>query len=245
MNFAESTKCGVRRIPILGTLVNKPASQNELVAFGTCGVRQHLQLCYLRSVVCEAGGWTRTVRFAIFPKCLEKYLMDSQPKWSNYSAGLEVLGQEYLSHLSELSSTPSLSEAQLREARKNLSGEHSLSCSQERQAIIAQSHSDRAAARERYLQAEWRNLQLRQEGQLAKMLGSALPGESPQELQRLAEEDRLRAKEGLVALSGPGEEISYKRLDELVPEDRGARLQAELMHSGWMRERRLRRLSLG
>jgi hypothetical protein len=90
-----------------------------------------------------------------------------------------------------------------------------------------------------------RTLQLRQEGQLAKMLGTALPGESPQELQRLAEEDRLRAKEGLVALSGPGEQISYKRLDDLVPEDRPARLQAEWMQSEWIRERRARRQSLG
>jgi hypothetical protein len=172
--------------------------------------------------------------------------MDNQPKWSNYIAGLEVLGQEYLSHLWELSSsTPSLSEGQLREARKDLSDKHSLSCSQERQAIIAQSRSDRAAARERYLQAEWRELQLRKEGQLAKMLGSALPGESPQELGRLAEEDRLRAKEGLVALSGPGEQISYKRLDDLVPEERPARLDAEWMQSEWIRERRARRQSLG
>lgn len=171
--------------------------------------------------------------------------MDNQPKWSNYSAGLEVLGQEYQAHLWELSSTSSLSEAQLREARKDLRDKHSVFCSQERQAIIAQSRSDRAAARERYLEAEWRNLQLRQEGQLAKMLGSALSGESPQELHRLAEEDRLRAKEGLVALSGPGEQFSYKRLDELVPQDRPARLQAEWMQSEWIRERRARRLSLG
>jgi hypothetical protein len=171
--------------------------------------------------------------------------MGNQPKWSNYTAGLEVLGQHYLAHLSELSSTPSLSEAQLREARKDLSDKHSLFCSQERQAIIAQSRSDRAAAWERYLQAEWRNLQLRQEGQLAKMLGSALPGESPQELEWLAEEDRRRAQEGLVALSGPGEQISYKRLDDLAPEDRGARLGAEWIHSEWSRERRASRLSLG
>jgi hypothetical protein len=176
---------------------------------------------------------------------LENYLLDNPPKYSNYSAGLEVLGQQYLANLSELSLTPSLSEAQLGEASKDLSDKHSLSCSQERQALIAQSRSDRAAARERYLEAEWRNLQLRQEGQLAKMLGSALPGESPQELQRLAEEDRLRAQEGLVALSGPGGQISYKRLDGLVPEDRNARLEAEWMQSEWIRERRARRQSLG
>jgi hypothetical protein len=68
---------------------------------------------------------------------------------------------------------------------KDLSDKHSLSCSRERRAIIVQSRNDRAAAWERYLEAEWRNLQLRQEEQLAKMLGSPLPGETPQELERL------------------------------------------------------------
>jgi hypothetical protein len=188
----------------------------------------------------------RTVRFDHIPEVLgEKYLMDNQPKWSTYTAGLEVLGREYLANLSELSSTTSLSEAQLREASKDLSDKHSISCSQERQAIIAQSRRDRAAARVRYLQAEWRHLQQRQEGQLAKILGYPLPGESPQDLKRLAEDDRLRAKEGLVVLTSPGEQISYKRLDELVPEERGARLQAEWMQSEWIRERRARRQSLG
>jgi hypothetical protein len=111
--------------------------------------------------------------------------MGNQPKWSNYTVGLEV-GQKYLAHLSELSSTPSLSEPQLREARKDLSDKHSLYCSQERQAIIAQCRRDRAAAWERYLEAEWRHLQQRQEGQLAKMLGSPLPGESCLEAPRFA-----------------------------------------------------------
>jgi hypothetical protein len=167
--------------------------------------------------------------------------MGNQSQWPNYSVGLEVLRQEYLACLSELRSSPSLSEPQLQEARKDLSDEHRLHCSQERQAIIAQSRSDRGAAWERYLEAERRDVQLRQEGHLARILGAPLPDE----LKRLAEADRRRAQEGLVELlGGPGEEISYKRVDDLVPEDRGARIEAELMRSNWIRERRASRQSL-
>jgi hypothetical protein len=36
---------------------------------------------------------------------------------------------------------------------------------------------------------------MRREGHRAKILGPALPDESPEELRRLAEEDRLRAEE--------------------------------------------------
>jgi hypothetical protein len=169
--------------------------------------------------------------------------MGNQSKRPNYSVGLEMLHQEYLAQLSELSSIPSLSEPQLREARKDLSDKHRLYSSQERQAIIAQSRSDRAAAWERYLEAERRDVRLRQEGHLARILGAPLPDESPQELERLAEDDCRRAQEGLVDLIGPGEDISYKGVDNLVPEDRGARLEAELMRSEWIRERRASRAS--
>ena len=41
---------------------------------------------------------------------------------------------------------------------------------------------------------------MRREGHLAKILGPALPDELPEELRRLAEEDRLRAEEDLVEL---------------------------------------------
>jgi hypothetical protein len=44
---------------------------------------------------------------------------------------------------------------------------------------------------ERYLEAEKRELELRQKGHLAKILDGPLPDESPQELERLAQEDRL------------------------------------------------------
>ena len=65
---------------------------------------------------------------------------------------------------------------------------------------------------ERYLVAEKRELELRQEGHLAKILDGPLPDESPEELERLAEEDRRRAQEGLVELKGEnGEHLQAHR----------------------------------
>jgi hypothetical protein len=59
---------------------------------------------------------------------------------------------------------------------------------------------DNEEAWERFMKAERRELQMRREGHLAKILGPVLPDESPEELRRLAEEDRLRAEEDLVKL---------------------------------------------
>ena len=60
------------------------------------------------------------------------------------------------------------------------------------------------AAWQRFIKAERRELANRQEGHLRKLLGAPLPDESPHKLQRLVEEDRLRALEGLVELVGEG-----------------------------------------
>ena len=60
------------------------------------------------------------------------------------------------------------------------------------------------------MEAERKELQMRKGGHLAKMLGRALPDESPEELKRLTEEDRLRAQEGLVELMDERGEITYK-----------------------------------
>jgi hypothetical protein len=56
------------------------------------------------------------------------------------------------------------------------------------------------AAWERYLIAEQRALVARAEGILGRFLVKALPGESQEELDRTAEEDRSLAREGLVEL---------------------------------------------
>jgi hypothetical protein len=56
------------------------------------------------------------------------------------------------------------------------------------------------AAWERYLIAEQRAPVARAEGILARSLVEALPGESQEELDRIAEEDKRLAREGLLQL---------------------------------------------
>jgi len=94
---------------------------------------------------------------------------------------------------------------------------------------------------ERYLEAEKRELELRQKGHLAKILDGPLPDESPQELERLAQEDRLKAQEGLVELKSQNGEIIYKPFDDLTPQDRSARIRAEGEQVAWIVERQKKR----
>ncbi len=95
----------------------------------------------------------------------------------------------------------------------------------------------RDAAWKSFMQAERRELQLRKDGQLAGLLGEALPGESRAALGRLALEDQRQAEEGLVALMSGGK-VSYKRLDELSQADQPARIAARSARTGWLKERR-------
>ena len=53
---------------------------------------------------------------------------------------------------------------------------------------------------EHYLQAERKELRLRREGLLARLLGAPLPDESMAELALVTAEDRLKAEAGLVEL---------------------------------------------
>ena len=89
---------------------------------------------------------------------------------------------------------------------------------------------------EQFMQVELRELELRKEGQLARLLDKALPGEPPAVLQQLCCEDQRQAEEGLVALMRDGE-VYYKRIDELTPEDRPARIAAKRLRTGWIKER--------
>ena len=75
----------------------------------------------------------------------------------------------------------------------------------------------------------------RRDGKLAKAIGKALPGESPQDLQETAREDQSKAQEGLVPLlwTGGGK-LSYKHIDELTPENLLARLEAEREQINWL-----------
>jgi hypothetical protein len=87
---------------------------------------------------------------------------------------------------------------------------------------------------ERFLEVELRELEMRKEGHLAKLLGDPLPGESPEELERLAEDDRLRALKGLVALKTESGEIVYRPLEDLTPQDRMRRMRAEGERIDWI-----------
>ena len=89
---------------------------------------------------------------------------------------------------------------------------------------------------EKYMEVEHRELEQRRIRQLGRALGRALPGESQEELDRIAEEDQRRAEEGLVELR-IGDEIWYKHIDELTRADRQARIESENARAYWIRER--------
>lgn len=95
---------------------------------------------------------------------------------------------------------------------------------------------------ESFMQAERRELELRKDGQLSRLLGEPLPGEAPAALQRLASEDRRQAEEGLVALMSEGK-VFYKHIEELSEEDMSARIAANRMRMTWLKERQDSRLS--
>ena len=100
-----------------------------------------------------------------------------------------------------------------------------------------------AEAWEHYMNAERKDLRSRRAGLLARLLGAPLPEESPTELARWAEEDRLRAEVGLVELRDPhGGGVSYKPLEDLTHEDRPARVAAERARTSWLKERHERRV---
>jgi hypothetical protein len=106
-----------------------------------------------------------------------------------------------------------------------------------REQAEEKSRAQQAAAWERFMQTELRELELRKEGQLAKLLGEPLPGEPPAALRRLASEDQRQAEEGLVALMSMGK-VSYKHLDELSKEDMPSRIAANRARTTWLKERR-------
>jgi hypothetical protein len=64
---------------------------------------------------------------------------------------------------------------------------------------------------------------------------------SQRELERMASEDRHTAYEGLLELRSEQGELSYKHIDQLTPEDRPARIRAELARIEWLLERQGRR----
>lgn len=97
--------------------------------------------------------------------------------------------------------------------------------------------AEEAAAWKRFVQTERRQLQLRKDGQLARLLGEPLPGEFPAMLQRLVSEDQRQAERGLVALMSGGKTF-YKDIGDLAPEDMPARIAANRLRTTWLKERR-------
>jgi hypothetical protein len=97
--------------------------------------------------------------------------------------------------------------------------------------------AEEIAAWKRFVQTEQRQLQLRKDGQLARLLGEPQPGELPALLQKLAAEDRRQAELGLVALTSGGKTL-YKAIDDLAPDDMPARIAANRLRTTWLKERR-------
>ena len=95
---------------------------------------------------------------------------------------------------------------------------------------------DLQAAWDSFMRAERRELGLRKDGQLADLLGAALPGEPRAALKRLASEDQRQAMEGMVALMSNGT-VVYKRLEELSVSDMPARSAANRLRMTWLKER--------
>jgi hypothetical protein len=116
--------------------------------------------------------------------------------------------------------------------------ERSRRAQQEERSRARQEECSRAqlAAWKSFMQAELRGLEQRKDGQLARLLGEALPGEPPATLQRLASEDRRQAEEGLVALMRNGK-VFYKHVEGLSEEDMPARIAANRLRTTWLKER--------
>jgi hypothetical protein len=94
---------------------------------------------------------------------------------------------------------------------------------------------------DQFLEMERKRIQEHAQGKLARALGHALPGESQEELERIAAEDQCLAQEGMAKLK-VGEQIHYKHIDELTREDRAARIAAEREEVDWLMKRvRLRK----
>ena len=89
---------------------------------------------------------------------------------------------------------------------------------------------------EQYMEVERLELEQRRNGQLGRALGRALPSESQEELDRMAEEDQRRAEEGLVELR-EGDEVWYKPIARLTREDRPGRIESENARAAWISER--------
>ena len=89
---------------------------------------------------------------------------------------------------------------------------------------------------EAFMEMERQRLQQHASGKMADTLRHALPGESKEELDRIALEDQRLAQRGLVRLKTE-EEFHYKHIDAMSGQDRAARIAAEFETVEWLKER--------
>ena len=92
-----------------------------------------------------------------------------------------------------------------------------------------------------FMRMERRRLNERRQGKLRQALGEPLWGETVELLDRLGEEDRLRACQGLVAIVGADGRAFYRYIDALERDDMEDRLAAEWLEVGWLKQRAERR----
>jgi hypothetical protein len=92
-----------------------------------------------------------------------------------------------------------------------------------------------------FMRMERRRLNERRQGKLREALGEPLWGETVDLLDRLGEEDRLRACQGLAAMVGADGRASYRHIDALGREEMEDRLAAEWLEEGWLKQRAKRR----
>ena len=88
---------------------------------------------------------------------------------------------------------------------------------------------------------ERRLLDERREGKLRRVLGDPLPGETAEQLDRIAEVDRIRARQGLVTVVRANGKTSHRHVDALGRDDMEDRLAAEWLEAGWLKQRAERR----
>ena len=88
-----------------------------------------------------------------------------------------------------------------------------------------------------FMEMECQRLRERSEGKLRRALGSPLPGETAEQLDRIGAQDRRRAERGLVAVMDRGGTISYQHVDDLGRLDMNSRTAAERVVVDWLKQR--------
>jgi hypothetical protein len=89
---------------------------------------------------------------------------------------------------------------------------------------------------EGFLETERMQLAERAHGKMRRAIGLILPGESREQLERIASEDQRMARAGLVRLKS-GNRICYKHINDLTREDCWASIRAERDMIAWLRGR--------